>query len=44
MILKRSGRFDDARQDCSEGLAIIAKTSEADSALYKADADMCAGL
>jgi MTH538 TIR-like domain (DUF1863)/Tetratricopeptide repeat len=44
MILKRSGRFDDARHDCSEGLAIIAKTSEADSSLYKADADMCAGL
>jgi Tetratricopeptide repeat len=44
IILKRSGRFDDARHDCSEGLAIIAKTSEADSALYKADADMCAGL
>jgi hypothetical protein len=28
----------------TEGLAIIAKTSETDSALYKADADMCAGL
>jgi len=44
MILKRSGRIDDARRDCSEGLAIIAKTSEVDSALYKADADMCASL
>jgi tetratricopeptide (TPR) repeat protein len=44
MILKHSGRIDDARRDCSEGLAIIAKTSEVDSALYKADSDMCAGL
>jgi hypothetical protein len=44
MILKHSGRIDDARRDCSEGLAIIAKTSEVDSALYKADADMCASL
>ena len=44
MILKRTGRFDDARRDCSEGLAIIAKTSEVDSALYKADADMCVGI
>jgi hypothetical protein len=44
MILKRAGRLDDARGDCSEGLAIIAKTSEVDSMLYKADADMCASL
>jgi tetratricopeptide (TPR) repeat protein len=44
MILKRAGRLDDARRDCSEGLAIIAKTSEVESALYKADSDMCANL
>lgn len=44
MILKRAGRLDDARRDCSDGLAIIAKTSETDSSLYKADAEMCTSL
>jgi hypothetical protein len=44
MILKHAGRLDEARQDCSDGLAIIAKTSEVDSMLYKSDADMCVGL
>lgn len=44
MILKHAGRLDEARQNCTDGLAIIAKTSEVDSMLYKSDADMCVGL
>jgi tetratricopeptide (TPR) repeat protein len=44
MILKRAGRLDEAHRDCTDGLAIIAKTSEVDSGLYKSDAEMCASL
>jgi hypothetical protein len=34
MILKRAGRLDEARHDCSE----------VDSMLYKSDAEICVGL
>ena len=44
MVLKRANRMAEARRDCTEGLDIIKRVGDADSGLYKADAQMCKTL
>jgi hypothetical protein len=44
MILKRANRMAEAHRNCAEGLEIFTKIGDTDSALYKADADICRNL
>jgi tetratricopeptide (TPR) repeat protein len=44
MILKRANRMAEAHSNCVEGLDIFTKIGDTDSALYKADSDICRNL